>query len=173
MRVRVRRSDDVDMREFAVFETDAPPRKGDQLRFNDDGEAFFEVEHIIYDLERFKQPEIIVVVSPTHVLRFEFLIVWKDAAERPSWLPEDFHIECNILPRAGELIMIAFADPDSPNFVDVEIVAIEHGSLYQPSEDDRKYGLGFGDLETVICVRKVERGEHGDYERIIARVRRN
>lgn len=185
MKVRVRRSDDLTAMDIAIFETEAPPRIHEQIRFNDDGEAVFRVISVIYDLERFRpgaSPDVIVVVSPNFldVQHFDFTVVWQNKTERPEWMPEDVQIFGNYVLRVGEMLTIGLIDPQTvaaikdgnrvePHTIDVEIVAVAHGSIIQQEQEDYDQGLGFGDLVTEIHVRKATRGLHGDIQRLIAR----
>lgn len=188
MKVRVRRSDDPVAMDMAIFETDAPPRIGEQIRFNDDGESFFKVISVIYDLERFGPgvaPGVIVIVSPNELddRHFDFAVVWQDETERPKWMPEDLQIFSDYVLRVGEMITIGIIDPRDmdairkgerlePRTVDVEIVAVAHGSIVQQMQEDYDQGLGFGDLQSELQVRKATQ-VGSDIQRFLARAQRN
>lgn len=184
MRVRICRNDDVSNFEFASFETDAPPRIGEQIRFNDDGEAFFKVVQVIHDLERFGRdvlPSVIVVVSPElHEPRYDLHVVWQDETERPEWMPENLQIFSDIVPRRGEIITIAVFDPKEraalkmgnydvhPHAIDVEVAAVAHGSVIEQTDEDAAQRLGLGDLGTELQVR-IATQFRGDIQRFLAR----
>lgn len=191
MNIHVERSD-MDG-EMAIFQADAPPRVGDYLWFDDDGEAIFKVRRVTYDMRRFgrnKQPDVIVLVAPAseREASFHFDISWQDATERPNWLPGSVIIESDYVPRVGEMITIGLVEPQliadtlshksdgavpADRLVDVEIVAVAHGSFLQQTDEDRDYGIGFADLQSELQVRKATRGAHGDIQRLLARTRQN
>ena len=192
MKVRVKRHDYGDGFDIATFETDAPPRIGEYLRFNDDEEAFFQVVRVIYDLERFgpgTHPDVIVLVTPEiQAPQFHFDIIWQDESERPAWLPAELIIDSDYPLRAGETMTIGLVEPSfvadvkdgksdgaipQDRLVTVEIIAVAHASFCQQTDEDRAAGIGFGDLQTELQVRKATINARGDIQRFLARAHRN
>lgn len=171
---------------IAQLQLDTIPREGEKLWLHDilsDEGDEYTVLFVRHDFPMSRQQLVdhritLIVCRGAPDPRFVFALAWNDSHERPEWLPDEFAIFCDYLPRAGELLSIVFVDPENPEAMEAaqtitaEITAIAHGSYYQRESDDYDNGLGYGDLASEIYVRRVDAGDR-DVTRTIARPRRN